>query len=71
MHSLDPLNYSLSDDANLISRGELARRWSCSKETLKRRERAGILHPMHLPGKRLVRYRLSDILAIEAASRRD
>jgi len=48
----------------LLSRKELAERFSCSIKTLKRREKAGTLRPLSL-GARTVRYRLSDILAIE------
>lgn len=47
----------------LLSRRHLAERWSISRETLKRREKAGILTPLKL-GK-LTRYRLTDIEAIE------
>ena len=48
----------------LLSRRELADRWSMSVETLKRRERCGILPFLKLG--RGVRYRLSDIEQIEA-----
>ena len=51
-------------DENFISRPALAARWGCHVETLKRKEKAGILHPIELSG-RLVRYRLSEILQIE------
>ncbi len=61
MKSLDPDSAS-----KLLDRKLLANRWSCSIETLKRRERAGVLTAILLG--RLVRYRLSDIEAIEAAS---
>lgn len=47
-----------------LSRKELAERWNVSIKTLKRREKAGTLRPLSL-GARTVRYRLSDILAIE------
>jgi hypothetical protein len=47
----------------LISRKQLAARWSTSGETIKRRERAGVLTPVILG--RLVRYRLSDIEKLE------
>lgn len=47
-----------------ISRKELSERWSLSIKTLKRREKDGTLRPLSL-GKRTVRYRLSEILAIE------
>ncbi|MGK0186686.1 MAG: DNA-binding XRE family transcriptional regulator [Verrucomicrobiales bacterium] len=48
----------------LISRDQLAKRWSVSKETIKRREREGLLSPLRF-NQRLIRYRLDDILAIE------
>jgi hypothetical protein len=51
----------------LLSRGELSTRWSCSRETLKRREREGILRAIRF-NQRLLRYKLSDILAIEASA---
>ncbi len=47
----------------MLSRRHLAERWSISRETLKRREKAGILIPLKLG--RGVRYRLSDIERIE------
>ena len=48
----------------MLTRRELAERWRCSIETIKRRERAGILH-MVLLGARMPRYRRSDIEGIE------
>jgi hypothetical protein len=50
----------------LLSRQQLADRWGCSIETIKRRERAGIIRPVILG--RLVRYREADIEAIEVAA---
>jgi hypothetical protein len=47
----------------LLSRRELAARWSLSTETLKRRERCGILPSLKLG--RGVRYRLADIERLE------
>jgi len=55
---------STSRDEEYQNRNEVASRWHCSVETIKRRERAGILKAYKL-GK-LVRYRLSDILKLEA-----
>jgi hypothetical protein len=52
-----------SKPAQLLSRRHLASRWAVSKETLKRRERAGKLPFLKLG--RDVRYRLSDIEIIE------
>jgi hypothetical protein len=46
-----------------MSRRHLAERWCISIETLKRREKAGILIPLKLG--RGVRYRLTDIERIE------
>lgn len=57
-------------EERLLSRGELTARWSCSRETLKRREREGILKPVRF-NQRLLRYKLSDIVAIEAAAGQD
>lgn len=54
-----------SPSEQLLSRSALARRWGCCKETIKRREREGVLPAIRF-NCRLVRYRLSDILAIEA-----
>jgi hypothetical protein len=48
----------------LIDRKKLASRWECSIMTIKRREVDGMLTPVNLMG-RIVRYRLSDIEAIE------
>lgn len=48
-----------------VSRKELAARWRCSEMTIKRREREGLLKPIRTG--RLVRFRLRDIEATEAA----
>jgi hypothetical protein len=56
-------NKMLKESSKLISRQHLADRWSVSTETLKRRERAGLLPSLKL-GTR-VRYRISDIEIIE------
>jgi hypothetical protein len=50
----------------LISRKALAERWSLSVETLKRRERAGILPVLKLG--RGVRYRLQEVERLEKQS---
>lgn len=47
----------------LITRKQLAERWSLSTETLKRRERAGILLALKIG--RGVRYRITEIERIE------
>jgi hypothetical protein len=51
-------------EERLLTRRLLADRWSMSVETLKRREKLGILPFMRL--ERGVRYRLRDIEALEA-----
>jgi hypothetical protein len=49
----------------LLSRKALANRWGVCRETIKRAERAGLLRAIRF-NERLLRYKLSDILAIEA-----
>ena len=51
----------------MLSRKALAERWQTSVETCKRRERAGLLKPIRF-NQRLVRYRLSDVVAYENAA---
>lgn len=48
-----------------LTRDELIRRWKCSYSTIQRREKDGTLTVFHIPGSRLVRYRLSEILKLE------
>ena len=48
----------------LYSRAKLALRWNCSKETIKRREKSGLLPALKF-NSRVTRYRLSDIERIE------
>ena len=54
----------LSKNGVTLDRKQLAERWSCCVETIKRREKARVLTALKLG--RLVRYRLSDIEAVEA-----
>jgi hypothetical protein len=56
----------LDQRPHLLTRFELCHRWRTSRETLKRRERAGLLTPLKLG--RGVRYRLSEIEKIERAA---
>jgi hypothetical protein len=49
----------------LLDRRTLAYRWGCSIETIKRREKDRTLTPVHLPGGRMIRYRLADVLKAE------
>ena len=55
--------HTKQQSTQLLSRRHLASRWAVSKETLKRRERAGKLPFLKIG--RDVRYRLSDIEQIE------
>ena len=48
----------------LISRKALAERWSCSTETIKRRTREGLLHPLRF-NSRMIRYPMSEIIRVE------
>jgi len=50
-------------DEELISRPGLARRWKCHTESLKRREKKGLLHPIALSS-RMLRYRMSEVLKL-------
>ena len=50
-------------EEQLRSRRQLAQRWGCSVETVKRREKSGLLTVIKI-GKH-ARYRVSDIEAIE------
>jgi hypothetical protein len=52
----------------LFSRRQVANRWSTSIETVKRRQKQGLLTPIYL-SKRQVRYRLSQIIGIEEAAK--
>ena len=52
-----------ADNATL-TRQELAERWRCCIETIKRRQAAGALKALKLG--RMVRYRLADVEAVEA-----
>jgi len=51
----------------LLSRKQIADRWSVSLETIKRREAAGMLRPLHFSA-RQVRYRLSDVVSVEQSA---
>jgi predicted site-specific integrase-resolvase len=47
-----------------LTRHELAQRWRCSRETVKRRQRSGDLHPVRL-SKRHLLYKVSEIEKLE------
>jgi hypothetical protein len=51
----------------LLSRKQVADRWSVSLETIKRREAAGLLQPLRFSA-RQVRYRLSDVVTAETSA---
>ena len=53
-----------TDQIEMLTRRDLAHRWRVSTETLKRREKAGLLRALKIGHG--VRYRLSDILNFEA-----
>jgi hypothetical protein len=48
----------------LVSRKALAARWQCSVETIKRRTREGLLHPIRF-NSRMIRYAMSEISRVE------
>jgi hypothetical protein len=50
-----------------IERTGLAKRWKCHTETIRRKEKTGQLHPLYISS-RLVRYRMSEVLALERAA---
>jgi hypothetical protein len=56
-------NFSEASE-RLVSRKALAARWQCSVETVKRRTREGLLHPVRF-NQRLIRYPLSEIIRVE------
>ena len=73
VHGLQPARYQQMKTKKIkeepllhISRRKLAERWECSAETIKRRERSGILPSLRLGG--LVRYKLADVERIEQAA---
>jgi hypothetical protein len=53
-----------------ITRPQLAVRWQVSGETIKRYERRGIVRPVKIAA-RMLRYRLSDIEALETSATLD
>jgi len=61
---MNPNSSTITTAARLLTRKELSGRWQFSVETLKRRERAGLLPFLKLG--RSVRYRLADIERLEA-----
>lgn len=58
-------NTNSNQTGGLLSREDVAKRFSCSVETIKRLEKRGKLPRIQL-GERAVRYRMADVLAIES-----
>lgn len=58
----------MHNSEQLFSRKELAKRWRVSEMTVRRAEKAGLLHPLRF-NQRLVRYETSDVVAAEQAAR--
>jgi hypothetical protein len=61
---MNPNSSTITTAARLLTRKGLSDRWQLSIETLKRRERCGLLPVLKLG--RGVRYRLADIERLEA-----
>ena len=57
-------NISLPTENVTLTREDLALRWRCCIETIKRREKSGALKALKLG--RMVRYRMADVRAVEA-----
>jgi predicted DNA-binding transcriptional regulator AlpA len=57
----------IGPETRLVSRRQIAVKEGVSVETIKRREKQGSLKPIRF-NSRLIRYRLSDVLAFEAAA---
>jgi hypothetical protein len=53
-----------NEQEKFLRRRELAARWRCSGETIKRKQRSGLLHPIRL-SQRLLLYKLSEVEALE------
>ena len=63
----ETLQQIAAENERLLSRRQVATRQGVSTETIKRREREGSLTPLRF-NERLIRYRLSDVLAYEQAA---
>jgi hypothetical protein len=64
MVRMRPPKRNTSEEDSLIPRHALARRWACHVETIRRREKAGQLHPIQI-GERMIRYKMREVLEIE------
>jgi hypothetical protein len=61
------MNRKVVSPEQLLSRKAVADRWQTSVETVKRREKAGLLKALRF-NQRLLRYKLSDVEALEAST---
>ena len=59
--------YIESQQEQFLTRRQIAERWACSTETVKRKTRAGLLHPVRF-NERMLRYPLSQIMALEQSA---
>jgi hypothetical protein len=64
---MKPEIVSQNQTEKFLTRRELAERWRCSGESVKRRQRAGLLHPVYLSERKLL-YSLAEIEALETAA---
>ena len=64
MNATKPSTNDAPDHQHFLSRDQLAHRWSVSNETIKRREREGLLSPIRF-NQRLLRYRVEEVEAVE------
>ena len=52
------------ETVKFLTRAELAERWRSSKETIKRKQRAGLLRPVYLSSRKVL-YSLAEIEGLE------
>ena len=55
---------SLNQTEKFLTRRELAERWRCSGESIKRRQRAGLLHPVYLSSRKIL-YSIAEVEELE------
>jgi len=53
-----------NERAKYLTRAEVAERWRSSKETVKRKQRAGLLHPVYLSARKIL-YPIAQVEALE------
>ena len=63
----DAKTHTNDQPEQLLSRSQLKTRWGCCIETIKRRQKAGLLKPIYLSA-RMVRYSIRNIQEIEMAA---